>query len=465
MRVRTALRVLRLLIPMITRVLRTLLRPDAERERLLRQLGTLLAHFEARFARSANLSERLALIRRMTDRAFDFVLPQFVPRFGAGMASYNLLTHLAATLSERSVNTWGLMRGVPHNVTTQMDLMLWRTAQAIRADPVSLTRFREQEARMLAGDYLQGGLPPAAQEAIEEFMHRYGMRGLAEVDLGRPRWREEPSPILQTLRSYPDAVYARGKRAAEDEIDRLVAALQHTRGGWIKARLARVAAVRMRALLGLREAPKFAVIRIFGIMRQALLADGARLVAEGVLTQPDDMFFLHMHELNALAAGNRRDWAALVQVRRQNIAQEKRRRQIPRLLLSDGQAFYEGVAAPAGENDAALHGNPVSPGVVEGVVRVVIDPRTAQLSPGEILVCPGTDPSWTPLFLTAGGLVMEVGGLMTHGAVVAREYGLPAVVGVHRATQRLRTGQRVRVDGSTGQVVVLEGSALPPVEE
>lgn len=474
MRLRTALRLLRLLIPMIIRVLRTLLRPDAERERLFQHLETMLADFEARFAQSANLSERLALIRQMTDRAFNFVLPRFVPRFGAAMASYNLLTHLAATLSDRPVNTLGMMRGVPHNVTTEMDLILWQTAQTIRADPLSLTHFRQHEARTLADQYLQSGLPPAAQEAIEKFMQRYGMRGLAEIDLGRPRWREEPLPILQALRSYlditdihraPDAVYARGKRAAEDEIDRLVVALRHTRGGWIKSRLARAAAVRMRALLGLREAPKFAVIRIFGIMRRALLADGRCLAAEGVLAKPDDMFFLHMRELDALAAGDRRDWAALVQTRRQNIAQEKRRRQIPRLLLSDGQAFYEGVTTPAGENDTALHGDPVSPGVVEGAVRVVFDPRSARISPGEILVCPGTDPSWTPLFLVAGGLVMEVGGLMTHGAVVAREYGLPAVVGVHQATQRLRTGQRVRVDGSTGQVVALGTSAVPPFEE
>jgi len=128
-----------------------------------------------------------------------------------------------------------------------------------------------------------------------------------------------------------------------------------------------------------------------------------------------------------------------------------RRGQIPRLLLSDGTAFYEGVAAPKGDSDAIV-GDPVSPGVVEGVVRVVFNPHETQLTPGEILVCPGTDPAWTPLFLAAAGLVMEVGGMMTHGSVVAREYGIPAVVGVHQATSRLKTGQRVRVNGSTGLI-------------
>jgi pyruvate,water dikinase len=113
-----------------------------------------------------------------------------------------------------------------------------------------------------------------------------------------------------------------------------------------------------------------------------------------------------------------------------------------------------GVANGSGD-DSVLTGSPVSPGVVEGRVHVVFDPHGANLLPGEILVCPGTDPAWTPLFLAAAGLVMEVGGLMTHGSVVAREYGIPAVVGVDRVTERLKTGQRVRVDGSSGQVTIL----------
>ena len=123
--------------------------------------------------------------------------------------------------------------------------------------------------------------------------------------------------------------------------------------------------------------------------------------------------------------------------------------------MSDGRAFYEGMRATGTEREGVITGSPVSPGVVEGIVQVVFDPHTAQLAPGEILVCPGTDPAWTPLFLAAGGLVMEVGGLMTHGSVVAREYGIPAVVGVHQATSRLQSGQRVRVDGSSGEILFL----------
>jgi phosphohistidine swiveling domain-containing protein len=289
------------------------------------------------------------------------------------------------------------------------------------------------------------------------------MRGLGEIDLGRLRWHQDPTPLMQAIQSYlriddpalaPDAVFARGRQAAEAEIERLVEALRGTRRGWIKARLARWAARRMRALAGLRETPKFAIVRFLALIRQALLADGEMWVTEGVLGRPDDVFFLHQAELEALAAGDRRDWRSLVHARRQANAREQQRKQVPRLLLSDGRALYAGVTAVDAQEGRVLVGSPVSPGVAEGVVRVVLDPRSTQLLPGEILVCPGTDPSWTPLFLAAGGLVMEVGGMMTHGAVVAREYGIPAVVGVDEATQKLHTGQRVRVDGSSGRVMI-----------
>jgi pyruvate,water dikinase len=130
------------------------------------------------------------------------------------------------------------------------------------------------------------------------------------------------------------------------------------------------------------------------------------------------------------------------------------RRQVPRVLVSDGRTFYEGAGEET-DTGNMITGSPVSPGVVEGVVHVVLDPRGAHLNPGEILVCPGTDPAWTPLFMAAGGLVMEVGGMMTHGSVVAREYGIPAVVGVRAATQRLSDGQRIRLDGTSGKIVIL----------
>ena len=208
--------------------------------------------------------------------------------------------------------------------------------------------------------------------------------------------------------------------------------------------------------MGARELPKFFIIRLMGMVRASLLDAGAELVSAGRIERADDLFFLHVDELLSLSERPSESLKALVAERRAVDAREARRRQVPRVLVGDGRAFYEGLSAPTTSGDA-LGGSPVSPGVVEGVVRVVFDPHATQLLPGEILVCPGTDPAWTPLFMSAGGLITEVGGMMTHGSVVAREYGIPAIVGVHQATSRLHTGQRIRVDGSSGVITVLEG--------
>jgi pyruvate,water dikinase len=413
---------------------------------------------------ASTLGERVALMEEMLNSAFCFLLPQFVPRFGAGMGPLNMLLHLASELSGGEGDALVMTRGLPHNVTTEMDLALWETAQHIRADRQAAASFKRADPGVLATDYLAGRLPASAQAAVSDFLDRYGMRGPGEIDLGRPRWREDPRPIMQVLGSYlqieeadqaPDAVFSRGAAAAEAAVKRLAEDVRETRGGWFRARLVRWAARRMRALAGLRESPKFWAVRAMGIIRTSLLEDGRALAAAGVLAQSDDLFFLRLAELRALSASEGRDWRALVAERRQAYAREERRRQVPRLLLSDGQAFYEGMTSLE-EREGVLVGSPVSPGVIEGAVRVMLDPRGAQLVPGEILVCPGTDPAWTPLFLAAAGLVMEVGGLMTHGSVVAREYGIPAVVGVSQATIRLKTGQRVRVDGTVGQVTILE---------
>ena len=291
------------------------------------------------------------------------------------------------------------------------------------------------------------------------------MRGTAEIDLGRPRWRDDPTPLMQVLLSYlrieeeekaPDVVFRRGADAAQRALASLIADLRRTRFGRLKAFVMQVAARRMRALAGLRESPKFTVMAMLGAVRAGLLASGHELARSGILHSPEDIFFLHVDELNALAGGETRDWRALVRERRNAYAREQRRRRVPRVLLSDGRAFYGGAGRGEGAAGPTLRGTPVSPGVCVGLVRVVADPQSAQLAPGEILVCRGTDPAWTPLFLAAGGLVTEVGGLITHGAVVAREYGIPAVVGVHDATTRLHTGDRIQVDGTNGGITILD---------
>ncbi|MBK9695972.1 MAG: phosphoenolpyruvate synthase [Propionibacteriaceae bacterium] len=403
----------------------------------------------------ARLAARLDGLREQIGAALQILLPRFAPIMGPGIAMTSRLNDLAAAAGEPSLGL-ECLRGLDGNVTTAMGLTLWRAARTIQADPPSLARFIDDDPDTLAAAYRAGTLPPVAQAAVGSFLAAYGMRGLAELDLGRPRWDEDPSQVLATLRSYvriepaqaPDVAFVAAQRASGLAIERLAGLLPRP-----QARQARFLASRIRGLMGARETPKFTVIKAMGMVRNGLLESGADLVAAGVLERADDVCFLRLAELDRVWTQDAAHWRPIITARRRLDDRETRRAQVPRVILSDGRTFYEGLADAA---DGALAGSPVSPGVAEGRVRVVSDPASESLAPGEILVCRATDPAWTPLFLAAAGLVTEVGGMMTHGSVVAREYGIPAVVGVHDATRRLSTGQRVRLDGTHGTIEVLD---------
>jgi rifampicin phosphotransferase len=391
----------------------------------------------------------------------------------AGMASWNVLNMLISRHKDLRPEEDDMMRrdlvlqvtrGMPFNPTTEMDLALWEMAKTIKRDAPARQALQALSPSQQAAHYLAGELPEVVMQVVTRFLERYGGRGFAEIDLGRTRWAEDPTHVFEMLASFlkiendaqaPDVVFARGADSAVQAISRLAGIVRKERFGRIKSALVRFFAGRARQLMGARESPKFFAVRMMGIVQHALLQSGREFTQAGELERADDVLYLTLNELGDLAARQEKDWRSLVTERRALYQRETLRRQIPRLLLSDGRAFYEGMS-DTGSAQGALRGSPVSPGAAEGRVRVVLDPRQANLQPGEILVCPGTDPSWTPLFLSAGGLVMETGGMMTHGAVVAREYGIPAIVGVDRATQRLKTGQFIRINGSSGEIIIVE---------
>ncbi len=452
--------------PLLGRLLAALLRPDRVRPRLIAGAEQYIAEVQQHVQAANNLA---ACLRAMehdlphAERISLNIMPVVMPVVSGGLP---LVEHwLSDWLGEPPGAALQLIQGLPGNVTMEMNLELWAGAQKIRADAGALEVMRTRPVEALVKAYQQRQLPASAQEALDEFLQRYGMRGTAEIDLGKPRWRDDPTPIMQTLRGYlrledpllaPDVVFQHRVEQAESMAREYVVRARQIRFGWLRALLLGGLIRRMRTLGGLRETPLFYIARIYGIYRTALLGYAQELVAQGELSQADDVFFVPFETLKRFALDEKKiDLKAIVAANRADYERECGRKQMPRLLLSTGEAFYEGVSdATASEND--LVGEGVSPGLVEGQVRVIFHPAGAHLEPGEILVCPATDPSWTPLFLTAGGLVMEIGGLMTHGSIVAREYGLPAVVGVHQATTRLQTGQRVRVDGQHGRVTILE---------
>lgn len=408
-------------------------------------------------AGEARLEARLDAMQDSLEAAFSVLLTRFGPIMVPGALTQKRLVSLGGP------DALTTLRSLDGNVTTTMDLELWRVAEVIRADSAARARFTSSDAHELAVAYTTGDLPTPVTAAIAAFLATWGMRAVGEIDLGKPRWADDPTAVMSSLQAYaalpddaetPAAGFERGKTEAVAALDRLTATL--TRQGLMgRLRAKQIAALvkRVRATFGARETPKFTIVRILGVVRSGLLASGAELVAAGRLTEPDDVLMLHVGELRAAWESDPVTLRTLVAERRAGYAREVRRRQVPRLMLGDGRTFYEGVADPG---DGSLGGSPVSPGVAEGPVRVVLSPANAGLKPGEILVCPGTDPAWTPLFLVAAGLVTEVGGMMTHGSVVAREYGIPAVVGVHDATTRLTTGMRIRLDGSAGTITILD---------
>ena len=444
-------------------VIINLTQPARGRARLEKKIESALETIRSECEAAKDLSELTRVFETTTISMPGNMMPALVGGIAGGQAPFQILLRRLSIPDGQSL-LMELTRGLPHNVTTLMDLQLWQTACKIKEDDFAATHFASTESDVLVQEYWEGKLPAAAQSAIADFLSQYGMRGVAEIDLGRPRWRENPSNLFHALKSYlqidpaasPDMLFKKGLEKADQAEKQILSAVRKQPGGFFKAGLVKMMIHRFRELGGLRETPKFFVVRLLSIYRSALLAEGEKLVVRGVLSKADDVMFLHLWELRALGNGDSRDWKSLVAERRAVYTREMRRKRIPRILLSDGTAFYDAPTTSNGNDPNALFGTPVSAGVVEGKVRVVFDPHGVQLIPGEILVCPATDPAWTPLFLAAGGLITEVGGMMTHGSVVAREYGIPAVVGVSQATTRLQTGQLVRVDGSSGTVVVLE---------
>jgi pyruvate,water dikinase len=461
-------------------ILKNLASPERRRKTIIENGESILDEIEKR--RQAIQGDRWQMLRQhvnlfleLPDEFLNGTLILFISGVASGISAWNILNKLARNRPSQMTTALStdqrdlllqITRGMPHNSTTEMDLALWELAKIIRSDPELLQFFQSSSPSELAEQYLQGRLSihPTAAQALDRFIARYAGRGFAEIDLGRPRWGEDPTHVFEMLSSFlqiadaslaPDAVFTRSAQSAEEAVSQLIVSIRKSHLGWLKAPLARFFAGRARALMGLRESPKFFAVRLMYLIRLGLLQSGQDFVQAGELDRPDDFFYMTFDEILAFAEKQPGDWHSLVVSRRETYQRELQRRQIPRLLLSDGRAFYEGMAGSPQDGNF-IPGSPVSPGSVEGLVRVVLDPRHAGLLPGEILVCPGTDPSWTPLFLSAAGLVMEVGGMMTHGAVVAREYGIPAIVGVDQATTRLHTGQRIRLDGSSGNIVLLE---------
>lgn len=380
----------------------------------------------------------------------------------AGMeASWWLSDQLQAWLGEKNAADT-LTQSVPNNVTSEMGLALLDVADVIRPYPEVVTFLQN----VADEDFLQADELPnlaggrEARDAIQAWLDRYGMRCAGEIDITRPRWSEHPSTIvpliLSNIKNFAPGEgqrrFEQGLQEALQKEQELLERLRALPEGEQKAAEAKRMIDRVRTFAGYREYPKYGMVSRYFIYKQALLEEAERLMQAHVLREKEEIFFLTFQELQDVVRTRQVDKQLIRQ--RQEAFASYQGLTPPRVLTSDGEVIagsYRRDDLPAG----SLAGLPVSAGTIEGRARVILDMAEADLEPGDILVTAYTDPSWTPLFVAIAGLVTEVGGLMTHGAVIAREYGLPAVVGVEQATRLIQDGQRIRVHGTEGYVEFL----------
>ncbi|MCQ2011359.1 phosphoenolpyruvate synthase [Sporolactobacillus sp. STSJ-5] len=374
----------------------------------------------------------------------------------------------ASSWINEKMNTWlgeknaadPLSQSVPNNITSEMGLALLDVADVIRPYPEVIDYLHHVKNDYFLDELVTVDGGKKAKDAICAFLKKYGMRCSGEIDITRVRWSEKPTTlvpmILSNIKNFePNAgnqKFEQGRRAALKKEHELLNQLKQLPDGEQKAKETKRKIDLIRNFIGYREYPKYGIVNRYFVYKQALLKEAEQLVKTGIIHEKEDIFYLTFEELHDAVRSDTLDDQIINKRKAEYTFYEKLTP--PRVITSDGEIVtgaYKRENLPA----EAIAGLPVSSGVIEGRARVILNMKDANLEDGDILVTSFTDPSWTPLFVSIKGLVTEVGGLMTHGAVIAREYGLPAVVGVENATERIKDGERIRVNGTEGYVEIL----------
>ncbi|WP_068775045.1 phosphoenolpyruvate synthase [Paenibacillus sp. FJAT-26967] len=353
-----------------------------------------------------------------------------------------------------------LTQSVPGNITSEMGLALLDVADVIRAFPEVINYLQHVQDDSFLDELVKLNGGQETQDAIRAYLDKYGMRCAGEIDITKARWSEKPTTlvplILSNIKNFePNASkrkFEQGRQEAWNKEQELLERLKHLPDGEQKALETKRRIDLIRNFSGFREYPKYGMINRYFVYKQALRREAEQLLQAGVIYELEDIYYLNFEELREVVHTNQLDYRIINKRKDEYKFYEKLTP--PRVITSDGEIIageYKRENLPVN----ALAGLPVSSGVIEGRARVIFNMEEANLEEGDILVTSFTDPSWTPLFVSIQGLVTEVGGLMTHGAVIAREYGLPAVVGVEHATKLIKDGQRIRVHGTEGYIEIL----------
>ncbi|CAF1850346.1 phosphoenolpyruvate synthase [Bacillus subtilis] len=353
-----------------------------------------------------------------------------------------------------------LSQSVPHNITSEMGLALLDVADVIRPYPEVIDYLQHVKDDNFLDELAKFDGGSKTRDAIYDYLSKYGMRCTGEIDITRTRWSEKPTTlvpmILNNIKNFEPNVghrkFEQGRQEALKKEQELLDRLKQLPDGEQKAKETKRAIDIIRNFSGFREYPKYGMVNRYFVYKQALLKEAEQLIEAGVIHEKEDIYYLTFEELHEVVRTHKLDYQIISTRKDEYTLYEKL--SPPRVITSDGEIVtgeYKRENLPAG----AIVGLPVSSGVIEGRARVILNMEDADLEDGDILVTSFTDPSWTPLFVSIKGLVTEVGGLMTHGAVIAREYGLPAVVGVENAAKLIKDGQRIRVHGTEGYIEIL----------
>ncbi|MEC1453545.1 phosphoenolpyruvate synthase [Bacillus haynesii] len=353
-----------------------------------------------------------------------------------------------------------LSLSVPNNITSEMGLALMDVADVIRPYPEVIDYLEHAKEDNFLDELVKFDGGRETRDAIYDFLSKYGMRCTGEIDITRTRWSEKPMTlvpvILKNIKNFePNAgnrKFEQGRRVALEKEQELIERLKLLPDGEQKAKETKRMIGLIRNFIGYREYPKYGIVSRYFVYKQALLKEADQLVQAGVVHEKEDIYYLTFEELHEAARTKKID-DQIISIRKDEYKLYEKLTP-PRVITSDGEIItgeYKRENLPAN----AIVGLPVSSGVIEGRARVILNMENANLEDGDILVTSFTDPGWTPLFVSIKGLVTEVGGLMTHGAVIAREYGLPAVVGVENATGLIKDGQQIRVHGTEGYIEIL----------
>lgn len=354
-----------------------------------------------------------------------------------------------------------ISKSLKHNVTTEMGLTLCDLSDKIRDYPEIIKYLSEEpndDDFFINMRELNGG-----EEIESEFNHffvKYGMRCPGEIDITKYRFEERPTQLIPIILSNIRILrrgehlerFHSGEIEAFEKEKEVLKLLKNLPGGNKKAKKMKSDISILRNFLGCREYPKYYIVRRYQLYKSVIFKIADNLLDNGIIHDKEDIFYLYFDELHKTVETGIVDYEIIN--KRKNEFTHFEKLTPPRVITSEGHVPQVSVSSKDTPENS-LTGIPVSSGVIEGRARVILSVEEADLEEGDILVTRFTDPSWTSLFSSIKGLVTEVGGFTTHGAVVAREYGLPCVVGVENATKIIRDGQIVRINGSEGYVEML----------